>query len=222
MRILLVEDEPKIASFISRGLKEANYVVDIVSEGNQALFQAEVNPYDLIILDIMIPGRDGFSVCRLLRAKGIDVPILMLTARDSLIDRISGLDSGADDYLTKPFAFQELLARVRALLRRKRTDKTTTIKLGELELDQLSRSVKRLDKEIKLTSKEYSLLEYLILHSNQVVTRTMISEHVWNEDFDSFTNVIDVYINFLRNKIDKGFSKPMLHTLRGIGYILKE
>ena len=222
MRILLVEDEPKIASFISRGLKEANYVVDIVSEGNQALFQAEVNPYDLIILDIMIPGRDGFSVCRLLRSKGIDVPILMLTARDSLKDRISGLDSGADDYLTKPFAFQELLARVRALLRRKRTDKTTTIKLGELELDQLSRSVKRLDKEIKLTSKEYSLLEYLILHSNQVVTRTMISEHVWNEDFDSFTNVIDVYINFLRNKIDKGFPKPMLHTLRGIGYILKE
>jgi len=222
VRILLVEDEPKIASFISRGLKEANYVVDIVSEGNQALFQAEVNPYDLIILDIMIPGRDGFSVCRLLRSKGIDVPILMLTARDSLKDRISGLDSGADDYLTKPFAFQELLARVRALLRRKRTDKTTTIKLGELELDQLSRSVKRLDKEIKLTSKEYSLLEYLILHSNQVVTRTMISEHVWNEDFDSFTNVIDVYINFLRNKIDKGFPKPMLHTLRGIGYILKE
>lgn len=222
MRILLVEDEEKVASFIKRGLKEECYVVDVANNGENALFLAEVNTYDLILLDIMLPDKDGISVCRDLRGKKIAAPILMLTARDRIEDKISGLDSGADDYLTKPFSFDELLARIRALLRRKNTDRTTTLKLADLELDQLSHKVRRAGNEIILTSREYSLLEYLMLNANQIVTRTMISEHVWNEDFDSFTNVIDVYVNYLRNKIDKGFKKRLIHTIRGRGYILQE
>ncbi|MBU4129113.1 response regulator transcription factor [bacterium] len=222
MRMLLVEDEKKIANFIERGLKEENYVVDVVYDGEKALFLAEINPYDLIVLDIMLPGKDGIAVCRELRSKKIDVPVLMLTAKDRLGDKVLGLDAGADDYLTKPFAFEEFLARVRALLRRERIDKTTTLKVADLELDQLTHKVKRAGKEIILTSREYALLEYLMLNAHQVVTRTMISEHVWHEDFDSFTNVIDVYINYLRNKIDQGFKKQLIHTLRGRGYTLKE
>lgn len=222
MRMLLVEDEKKIANFIERGLKEENYVVDVVYDGEKALFLAEINPYDLIVLDIMLPGKDGITVCRELRSKKIDVPVLMLTAKDRLGDKVLGLDAGADDYLTKPFAFEEFLARVRALLRRERIDKTTTLKVADLELDQLTHKVKRAGKEIILTSREYALLEYLMLNAHQVVTRTMISEHVWHEDFDSFTNVIDVYINYLRNKIDQGFKKQLIHTLRGRGYTLKE
>lgn len=222
MRMLLVEDEKKIANFIERGLKEENYVVDVVYDGEKALFLAEINPYDLIVLDIMLPGKDGITVCRELRSKKIDVPVLMLTAKDRLGDKVLGLDAGADDYLTKPFAFEEFLARVRALLRRERIDKTTTLKVADLELDQLTHKVKRAGKEIILTSREYALLEYLMLNAHQVVTRTMISEHVWHEDFDSFTNVIDVYINYLRNKIDQGFKKQLINTLRGRGYTLKE
>lgn len=221
MRMLLVEDEKKIANFIERGLKEENYVVDVAYDGEKALFLAEINPYDLIVLDIMLPGKDGITVCRELRSKKIDVPVLMLTAKDRLGDKVLGLDAGADDYLTKPFAFEEFLARVRALLRRERIDKTTTLKVADLELDQLTHKVKRARKEIILTSREYALLAYLMLNAHQVVTRTMISEHVWHEDFDSFTNVIDVYINYLRNKIDQGFKKSLIHTLRGRGYILK-
>lgn len=222
MRILLVEDERKIASFIERGLKEEYYTVDVIGDGEKALFLVEINPYDLIILDIMLPGKDGIAVCRELRRKKIDVPILMLTARDTIKDKVLGLDSGADDYLAKPFNFEEFLARVRALLRRKTKEKTATLKIADLELDQLTHKVKRAGKEIILTNKEYALLEHLMLNANHVVTRTMISEHVWNENFDSFTNVIDVHINFLRNKIDKGFKKQLLHTLRGRGYIFKE
>ncbi|MBU4346201.1 MAG: response regulator transcription factor [Candidatus Omnitrophica bacterium] len=222
MRILLVEDERKIASFIERGLKEEHYVVDVAYDGENGLFMAEVNTYDLIILDIMLPGKDGMAICKELRRKKITAPILMLTAKDKLRDKVQGLNSGADDYLTKPFAFEELLARVRVLLRRKKTEKTTTLKVADLELDQLRHKVKRADKEVGLTSKEYALLEYLMLNANQIVTRTMISEHVWNEDFDSFTNVIDVHINYLRNKIEKGFKKQLLHTVRGAGYILKD
>lgn len=222
MRILLVEDENKIASFIARGLKEEHYVVDIADDGEKALFLAEINVYDLIILDIMLPRKSGVAVCRELRGKKIDAPILILTAKDTVRDKVIGLDSGADDYLAKPFAFDELLARVRALLRRKTTGKTTLLKVADLELDQLTHKVRRAGREITLTSKEYSLLEYLMLNSGQVVTRTMISEHVWNEDFDSFSNVIDVYINYLRSKIDRGFKKQLLHTLRGTGYIVKE
>lgn len=222
MRILLVEDEKKIASFIERGLREEHFVVDVAYDGENALFLAETNPYDLVILDIMLPGKDGITICKELRGKKIDTPILMLTAKDRIGDKILGLDSGADDYLTKPFAFDEFLARVRALLRRQRMDRVTTLGVADLELDQLTHKVKRAGKEIALTSKEYILLEYLMLNANHVVTRTMISEHVWNEDFDSFTNVIDVYINYLRAKIDKDFGKQLIHTIRGMGYILKE
>ncbi|KPJ88621.1 MAG: hypothetical protein AMS17_04805 [Spirochaetes bacterium DG_61] len=222
MRILLVEDEKKIAHFIERGLQEEHYAVDIAYEGEAALFMARTNPYDLIILDIMLPGRDGVAVCRDLRRNKLDVPILMLTARERVQDRVVGLDSGADDYLTKPFAFEELLARIRALLRRKSGSPTALLRVADLELDQLSHRVRRAGREIELTGKEYSLLEYLMLNANQVVTRTMICEHVWDIHFDSETNVIDVYINYLRNKIDRGFSSRLIHTVRGVGYILKE
>ncbi len=222
MRILLIEDEKRIANFVHRGLKEEHYTVDVAYDGEQGLFLAEINPYDLIILDIMLPGKNGIAICKELRNKKISSPILVLTARNSVKDKVSGLDAGVDDYLTKPFAFDELLARVRALLRRQRTDKTSLLKVADLELNQLSHKVNRADKEIPLTSKEYALLEYLLLHSNQIVTRTMISEHVWKEDFDSFTNVIDVYIKYLRDKIDKDFKKQLIHTVRGTGYILKE
>jgi len=222
MRILVIEDERKIASFIQRGLKEEKYAVDVAYDGEKGLYLADINEYDLIVLDILLPGKDGIYICRELRNEGSNTPILMLTARDKIEDKVSGLNVGADDYLTKPFAFDEFLARVRALLRRRGPEKTTLLKLGDLELDQLGHKVKRAGKDITLTSKEYALLEYLMLHARQVVTRTMISEHVWNEDFDTFTNVIDVYVRYLRNKIDKNFNKPLLHTVRGTGYILSD
>jgi len=222
MRILLVEDEKKLSSVIRRGLKEVHYAVDLAENSDDALFMAETNPYDLIILDIMIPGKDGIVICRQLRKGKIDTPILMLTARDDVEDKISGLDSGADDYLTKPFSFPEFLARVRALLRRKGKEKTTRLKVADLELDQLARKVYRAGKEIELTPTEYGLLEYLMLHVGEVVTRTMISEHVWNEDFDAFSNVINVYINYLKKKIDNGHAKQLIHSLRGVGYSLKD
>ncbi len=222
MRILVIEDERKIASFIARGLREQKYTVDAALNGEEGLFLAEVNPYDLIVLDIMLPGKNGIAVSKELRQKGINVPILMLTARDALKDKISGLDAGADDYLTKPFAFGEFLARVRALLRRREEKKIPALKVADLELNQLSRKVWRAGKEIILTSKEYALLEYFMLHPDEVITRTMISEHVWEEDFDSFTNVIDVYIKYLRDKIDKNFKKKLIHTIRGAGYMLTE
>ncbi len=221
MRILLVEDEKKIAAFIERGLMEQHYTVDVAQDGNAGLYLAEVNPYDLVILDIMLPGKDGFAVCRELRKQKNEVPILMLTARDDVRDKIYGLDSGADDYLTKPFAFGEFLARVRVLLRRNRAVKTTVLKVGDLELDQLSHDVTRAGKTIELTATEYALLEYLMLHDGQVVTRTMISEHVWNQDFDSFSNVINVYINYLRKKVDAGFPVKLIHSVRGRGYMIK-
>ncbi|HDZ76654.1 MAG TPA: response regulator transcription factor [Candidatus Omnitrophica bacterium] len=222
MRILVIEDEKKIASFIKRGLKEKSYSVDVAFDGDKGFFLAEINPYDLIVLDIMLPGKDGLFICRELRKKNIAVPILMLTARDEIEDKVSGLDSGADDYLTKPFAFEEFLARVRVLIRKKDKLKITKLKVADLELDQLSHKVRRAGKEIELTGTEYALLEYLMLNANQVVTRTMISEHVWNEDFDSFSNVINVYVNYLRNKINTGFDKKLIHSIRGTGYILKE
>ena len=218
----MIEDEKKVANFIERGLKEEYYAVDVVYDGENGIYMAEVNEYDLIILDIVLPVKDGISICKELRKKKIHVPILMLTVKDGVQDKVLGLDSGADDYVTKPFAFEELLARVRALLRRKNQNVTTVLKVADLELNQLTHEVKRAGKEIALTMKEYTLLEYLMLNTNQIVTRTMISEHVWNESFDSFTNVIDVYVNYLRNKIDKGLKKQLIHTVRGIGYVLKE
>ena len=222
MRILLVEDEIKIANFIERGLREENYVVDVATDGEKAMFLAEINPYDLIILDVMLPHIDGITICRELRKKKINVPILMLTAKNQVRDKVLGLNSGADDYLAKPFDFEELSARIGALLRRNRDDKTGILKIGDLELDQLRHNVKRAGKEIQLSSKEFALLEYLMLNANHVVTRTTISEHVWHEDFDSFTNVIDVFISFLRNKIDKDFKKPLIHTIHGKGYTIRE
>ena len=222
MRILLVEDEIKMASFIERGLKEENYVVDIANDGEKALFQAEINSYDLVILDVILPIKDGITVCRELRSKKINVPVLMLTSKDRVRDKVLGLNSGADDYLAKPFAFEELLARISALLRRNKQDKTGILKIADMEMDQLRHKVMRAGKEIQLTSKEFALLEYLMLNATHVVTRTMISEHVWHEDFDSFTNVIDVYMNFLRNKVDKGHKKQLIHAIHGKGYVLKE
>jgi len=222
MRILVIEDEKKIASFIKRGLTEQNYTVDVAADGEEGLYLAEINPYDLIVLDIMLPGKDGFTVCRTLRSKNINTPILMLTARDDLRDKIFGLDSGADDYLTKPFAFAEFLARVRVLLRRHGSVKSTTLRVADLELDQLTRQVKRAGKPIDLTPTEYALLEYLMLNQGQVVTRTMLSEHVWNQDFDSFSNVINVYVNYVRKKVDADFDVKLIHSVRGAGYMLKE
>ncbi len=222
MRILLVEDEVKIANFVARGLKEEDFVVDVAGDGDKASFLAEVNPYDLIILDIMLPHKDGITVCRELRKKKINTPILMLTAKDQVRDKVLGLNSGADDYLAKPFDFEELSARISALLRRNSQDKTGILRVDDLELDQLRHKVNRAGKDIQLSSKEFALLEYLMLNADHVVTRTMISEHVWHEDFDSFTNVIDVYISFLRNKIDKDFKGPLIHTVHGKGYVLRE
>jgi len=222
MRILVIEDEKKIASFIKRGLTEQNYTVDVAADGEEGLYLAEINPYDLIVLDIMLPGKDGFTVCRTLRSKNINTPILMLTARDDLRDKIFGLDSGADDYLTKPFAFAEFLARVRVLLRRHGSVKSTTLRVADLELDQLTHQVARAGKPIDLTPTEYALLEYLLLNHGQVVTRTMLSEHVWNQDFDSFSNVINVYVNYVRKKVDADFDVKLIHSVRGAGYMLKE
>ncbi len=222
MRILVVEDEKKLQAFIKRGLKEAGYAVDAADNGEDALFMAEGSPYDLIVLDIMLPVRDGIDVCRKLRQARNDVPVLMLTARDDVEDKISGLDAGADDYLTKPFSFSEFLARVRALLRRKNSGKVARLKVADLEIDQPARKVFRAGVEIELTPTEYGLLEYMMLNTGHVVTRTMLSEHVWNDDFDAFSNVINVYINYLRRKIDQGHEKKLIHSLRGVGYVLKD
>jgi len=220
MRILLVEDERKLSGIIKRSLNEFNYAVDLSNNGDEALFIAESNPYDLIILDIMLPGKDGISICRNLRKKKNDTPIL--TARDDEEDKIAGLDSGADDYITKPFSYPEFLARVRALLRRKSRVKSTHLKVADLELDQLTRKAYRAGQEIELRPTEYSLLEYFMNNVGHVITRTMISEHVWNGDFEAFSNVINVYVNYLKKKIDYGHTKQLIHSLRGVGYILKD
>jgi heavy metal response regulator len=222
MRILLVEDEKKVASFIKKGLEEEFYSVDVAYDGKEGLRLALIEEYDLIILDIMLPFKDGFTVLKELRNEKISIPVLFLTAKDTLSDKVQGLDSGADDYLPKPFAFEELLARVRALLRRKAVEKDLVIKVLDLSLDTQTHSVTRNNIEIPLTPKEYSILEYLIRNKNRVISRTMLSEHVYDYHFDSDTNVIDVYINKLRNKVDKGFDVPVIHTIRGVGYMIKE
>jgi len=221
MRILVIEDEKKIADFIKRGLKEEGYAVDSAYDGEAGLFMAKTNEYDLIILDLMLPKMDGVAVCKNLRGEKIATPVIMLTAKDAVKDKVAGLDSGADDYLTKPFAFEELLARVRAILRKKDSGQPAKLKVADLEIDLYTHKVYRAGKEIELTAKEYALLEYLMRNSGAIVTRTMISEHVWDIDFDTFTNVIDVYINYLRNKIDAGHGKKLIQTIRGRGYMLK-
>lgn len=222
MRTLVIEDEKKIADFIKRGLKEEGHAVDIAYDGEEGFFLAKTNEYDLILLDLMLPKIDGLSLCKKLKGEGSTTPIIMLTAKDTIKDKVTGLDSGADDYLTKPFAFEELLARIRAILRKKDTKSLTKLEVDDLVLDLVTHKVMRAGKEIILTAKEYSLLEYLMRNAGSIVTRTMISEHVWDIDFDTFTNVIDVYINYVRNKVDAGHSKKLIHTIRGRGYILRE
>jgi heavy metal response regulator len=221
MRLLVIEDEKKVASFIRKGLEEEHYAVDTAEDGETGLYMAEVNEYDLIVLDLMIPKIDGIEVLKRIRAGKNNVPILILTARDSVEDRVKGLDSGCDDYLTKPFAFVEFLARVRALLRREKVEKEPFLKVADLTLSLVTHKVTRSTKEIELTSKEYALLEYLMRNPDKVLTRAMISEHVWDYHFDSLTNVIDVYVNYLRKKIDKDYEPKLIHTIRGVGYMMK-
>lgn len=221
MRILVVEDEKKVAGFIKKGFEEESYAIDVAYDGVEGEYLASINDYDVIILDIMLPKKNGIDVVRDLRSKNIKIPVLLLTARDAVEDKVKGLDSGADDYLSKPFAFEELLARVRALMRRKDYG-LAELKFADLILNQATRKAKRGDTVIDLTSKEYGLLEYFLRNPNKVLTRTMITEHVWDYTFDSDTNVIDVYVNHLRNKIDKEPFKRLIHTVRGVGYVLKE
>ena len=220
MRVLLIEDEPRIAGFIAKGLRERAYAVDVARDGEQALYYAGVNEYDLVILDVMLPIKDGYAVCRELRGSGFRSPILMLTARDAVDDRVAGLDSGADDYLTKPFDFKELLARLRALSRRSTEIRPEVIQIADLRLNPENHAISRAGRRINVTAKEYALLEFLMMNQNRVVNREQIAQHVWDENFDPFSNIIDVYVRRLRAKIDAGFAQPLIHTRRGEGYIL--
>ncbi|MGQ0809875.1 MAG: response regulator transcription factor [Nitrospiraceae bacterium] len=221
MRILVIEDETKVGSFIKRALEEESYAVDLCADGAQGLDMALSGSYDLIVIDLMLPNLPGLEVLRRIRREKIQTPVLILTAQSQVDQKVKGLDAGADDYLTKPFAIDELLARVRALLRRGPTDPTTVLQIDDLILNPATHEVTRAGQRIELTLKEYALLEYLMRHTGRVLTRPMISEHVWNQDFDTFTNVIDVYVNYLRNKIDRGRGTKLIHTIRGSGYMLK-
>ncbi|MEW6735986.1 MAG: response regulator transcription factor [Acidobacteriota bacterium] len=220
MRILLVEDDTRVARFVAKGLREQSYAVDVAADGDSALYQTAISSYDIIILDVMIPVIDGFEVCRRLRASGARMPILMLTARDAVDDRITGLDIGADDYLTKPFEFGELTARLRALLRRRGDIRPASIKIADLVIDTHSHRVWRQESAIELTAKEYALLEFLATNPGRIVDRAEIAEHVWDENFDPFSNLIEVYINRLRRKIDAHHPVQLIHTRRGVGYML--
>jgi DNA-binding response OmpR family regulator len=222
MTILVVEDEIKITRFIKKGLEMEHYTVDTAYDGAEALEKAEINNYDLIVLDIMLPKIDGIEVCRRLRAAKVETPIIMLTAKDTVEDRIKGLDAGADDYLTKPFAFGELIARIRALLRREKTVSTTRLQVGDLILNPATHEVFRNNKEIQLSSKEYRLLDYMMRRPGHVCTRTMIGEHIWGYNFKDDSNVIDVYISYLRRKIDTGFNHKLIHTVRDVGYKIQD
>ena len=222
MRLLVVEDERKVSSFIKKGLEEEGYAVDLASDGKTGLRMGMDRVHDLIVLDINLPGMDGLSVLHELRERKVLTPVLLLTVRANIEDKVLGLDSGADDYLTKPFAFEELVARIRALLRRQVGTKESMLQVADLSLDPARRTVFRGDRTIELTSKEFALLDYFMRNPDRVLTRTMIAEHVWDYDFDSATNVIDVYVNYLRRKIDSDGSKRLIHTVRGVGYVLKE
>jgi len=221
MRILVVDDDRRLCAVVKRGLLEEAYAVDSAYDGEEGEYLAEVNPYDLIILDIMLPNKDGIEVCHELRAKRVNTPILMLTAKDTVEDRVRGLDTGADDYLVKPFAFNELLARVRALLRREGMSKSPELRVGDLTLNTLTRQVWRGQRPIELTTKEYVIIEYFMRHPNVVVTRTMLEEHAWDYDFDTMSNLVDVYIRRLRRKIDNEREDSLIQTVRGAGYRLK-
>lgn len=222
MKILVVEDEKKVSSFIKRGLEEESYEVETAADGEEGLKIATESRFDLIILDWMLPKLDGISVLKELRDRKLVTPVLMLTAKDTVEDIVVGLETGSDDYLTKPFAFAELLARVKALIRRSEMDRGAELCFADLRIDPVAHKVWRSDKEIDLTAKEYGLLEYFMRNPNQVLTRTMIADHVWDYTFDSFTNIIDVYVNYLRKKIDRDAPVKLIHTVRGVGYILKE
>ncbi|MFH0944655.1 MAG: response regulator transcription factor [Planctomycetota bacterium] len=222
MRVLIVEDDAAIRSFLKKGLKEASFAVDVAEDGNTGSLMAHCEPYDVIILDLMLPGKDGLTVLREIRESGSDVPVICLTARDAVDDRVRGLDYGADDYLSKPFSFTELLARIRALLRRGRKMVQSPLQIGDLTIDLLTRSVKRAGKRIDVTAREYALLECLGRHAGEVLTRTMILEHVWDMNSDPLTNVVDVHINRLRKKVDLGYENPLIHTIRGVGYVLRD
>ncbi len=221
VRILIVEDELKVASFIRRALEEESYAVDVCSDGVQGRDMASEVDYDLILLDLLLPGLGGIDALKAMRDAGVTAPILILTARSKVEQRVKGLDAGADDYLTKPFAIEELLARVRALLRRTGGDTAGVLHIDDLLLNPVTREVTRGGRRIELTSKEYALLEYMMRNTGRVLTRPMIAEHVWDLDFDTFTNVIDVYISYLRNKIDRDHERALIHTVRGSGYTLK-
>lgn len=220
MRVLVVEDESSISGFIRQGLSEAGFVVTVEADGQRGLQRALTAEFDVIILDIMLPQMNGMEVLRRVRSKGVATPVLLLTARDELDDRVAGLDAGADDYLTKPFAFSELLARTRALLRRPALQTEDVLRLGELELDGRRRVVRLGDRTINLSSREFALLEYLLRHSGQVLTRTQIGEGVWGLDFENDSNVVDVYVGYLRRKLAIGDGGPAIRTVRGVGYVL--
>ena len=226
MRLLLVEDDKKLTGYLKKGLMEEQYAVDVFHDGLDGLYWAKEITYDLIILDVMLPHKDGMTVCREIRQRKIVTPILMLTARDRIEDRVKGLDVGADDYLAKPFSFDELLARIRALLRRSQQydqhQKSQVLRVADLELDPVSHIVTRDGKKITLTGKEYALLEYLMRNAGRIVTETNIIDHVWDMQAEPFTNVVNVYIHYLRNKVDKGFEKKLIHTVRTLGYVMKE
>jgi DNA-binding response OmpR family regulator len=221
MRILVVEDDRKVANFIQSGLAEEGYAVDVLYEGSHAGEQADACDYDAVVLDLMLPGRSGFQVLRDIRARKSALPILILTAKDTVQERVAGLDGGADDYMVKPFALAELSARLRAVMRRG-TARENVLRVADLEMDTLRRVIRRAGKTIDLKPKEYALLEFLVRNTDRPVTKSLIIEHVWNIHFDSVSNVVEVHINSLRNKIDRGFARPLIHTIRGVGYILTD
>jgi len=222
MRILLVEDEEKVSRFIVRGLTAESFAVDTAPDGRRGLDLATTYNYDLIILDLMLPGLDGTEVLRRIRRSDHRVPILMLTARDAVADKVEHLEAGADDYLTKPFAFAELMARIKALLRRGSVDRPSVLRVADLEVDRLSQQVRRASRRIELTAKEYALLEYLIANAGRVLSRTMIIDHVWDQSFDGATNIVDVYVRHLRNKVDDGHEAKLIRTVRGVGYKISD
>ena len=222
MRLLLIEDEPKVANFVSRGLAAERFAVDVVHDGSSGLEYAMTYEYDLIILDLMLPTLDGSGVLRAIRNKNSHVPILILTARDGVQDKVENFEAGADDYLTKPFSFAELVVRVKALLRRGPISRSSTVRVADLELDRLYQQVKRAGRRIDLTSKEYALLEYLMTNPGRVFSRNMIIEHVWDQSFDGLTNIVDVYVRHLRSKIDDGYDRKLILTVRGVGYLISD